>query len=65
LTNGIREETKRRILEQYPDIPQSTLEFVLSLPVEQKRPKVSDLEIVNATKEQQEDMERLLKKYKQ
>jgi hypothetical protein len=31
-----REESKRRILEECPDISESNLEFVLSLPVEQK-----------------------------
>ena len=57
-----REESKRRILEECPDISESTLEFVLSLPVEQKIPKVSELETVHATPDQQEEMERLLKK---
>jgi hypothetical protein len=58
-----REESKRRrILEQCPDISESTLEFVLSLPVEQKIPKVSELETVHATPDQQEEMEKLLKK---
>jgi hypothetical protein len=59
-----REEAKRRILEEYPDISESTLEFVLSIPVERKIPKVSELEPVYATREQQEEMERLLKKNK-
>jgi hypothetical protein len=56
------EESKRRILEECPDISESTLEFVLSLPVEQKIPKVSELETVHATPDQQEEMEKLLKK---
>ena len=58
-----REETKRRrILEGYPDISKDTLEFVLSLPIELKIPKISELETVHATAEQQEEMERLLKR---
>jgi hypothetical protein len=59
-----KEESKRIILKEYPDISQSTLEFVLSIPAEQKMPKVSELETVYATKEQQEEMERLLGKNK-
>jgi hypothetical protein len=58
-----REESKRRrILEQCPDISESTLQFVLLLPVEQKIPKVSELETVHATPDQQEEMDKLLKK---
>jgi hypothetical protein len=56
------EESKRRILEECPDISESTLEFVLLLQVEQKKPKVSELETVHATPDQQEEMEKLLKK---
>ncbi|HEY6885317.1 MAG TPA: hypothetical protein VI278_14885 [Nitrososphaeraceae archaeon] len=53
------EEAKRRILEENPN----ALEFVLSLPVERKIPKVTELETIHATAEQQEEeMERLLKK---
>ena len=59
-----KEEAKRRILEEYPDISQSTLEFVVSIPAELKIPKVSEIEPIHATKEQQEEMERLLKKNK-
>ena len=59
-----KEESKRIILKEYPDISQSTLEFVLSIPVEQKIPKVGELETVYATEEQQEEMERLLRKNK-
>jgi hypothetical protein len=59
-----KEESKRIILKEYPDISQSTLEFVLSIPVELKIPKVSELETVYATKELQEEMERLLRKNK-
>ena len=55
-----REEAKRRILEENPLIPKGTLEFVLSLPVERKIPKVTELETIHATAEQQEEMERLL-----
>jgi hypothetical protein len=29
-----KEESKRRILKEYPDISESTLEFVVSIPVE-------------------------------
>jgi hypothetical protein len=57
-----REETKRRVLKEYPGISKDALEFVLSLPVEQKIPKVSELETVYATAEQQEEMERLLRR---
>jgi len=57
-----REEAKRRMLEENPHIPKDEFEFMLSLPVEQKIPKVTELETVYATAEQQEEMERLLKK---
>ena len=57
-----REESRRRILKEYPYILKDTLEFVLSLPLERKIPKVGELEIVHATAEQQEEMERLLLK---
>ena len=58
-----REEAKRRILEENPDISKDALEFVLSLPFEKKIPKVTELETIHATAEQQEEeMERLLKK---
>ena len=50
-----REEAKRRILEEYPDIPKDALEFVLSLPFEKKIPKVTELETIHATAEQQEE----------
>ena len=56
------ETTKRRILKEYPNISKDTLKFVLSLQVERKMLKVSELETVYATAEQQEEMERLLKK---
>jgi hypothetical protein len=59
-----REVVKKSILEESPHISKDTLEFVLSLPVERRVPKVSELEPIHATKEQQEDMERLLKKNK-
>jgi hypothetical protein len=55
-----REEAKRRILEQNPHIPKDALEFVLSLPIERKIPKVTELETVYATAKQQEEMERRL-----
>jgi hypothetical protein len=64
ITKQDKEESKRIILKEYPDISQSTLEFVLSIPAERNRPKVSELETVYATKEQQEEMERLLRKNK-
>ena len=57
-----REETKRRILEENPNISKDILEFMLSLPVERKIPKVTELETVYATPEQQGEMERLLLK---
>jgi hypothetical protein len=56
-----REETKRRILEENPNISKDSLEFMLSLPVERKTPKVTELETIHATPRQQEEMERLLK----
>jgi hypothetical protein len=56
-----REETKRRILEENPNISKDTLEFMLSLPKERKIPKVTELETVHATTQQQTEMERLLK----
>jgi hypothetical protein len=56
-----REEAKRRILDENPNIAKDALEFMLSLPVERKIPKVSELETIHATAEQQEEMERLLK----
>jgi hypothetical protein len=37
---------------------------MLSLPVEKKIPKVSEKETIHATTEQQEEMEKLLKKNK-
>jgi hypothetical protein len=57
-----REEAKRRILEENPNIAKETLEFMLSLPIERKIPKVTELETIHATAEQQEEMERLLLK---
>ena len=58
-----REESKRRrILKGYHTISKDTLGFVLSLSVERKIPKVSELETVHATAEQQEEMEILLKR---
>jgi hypothetical protein len=36
-----REEAKKKILEENPHISKDALEFVLSLPVERKIPKVS------------------------
>jgi hypothetical protein len=57
-----REEAKKKILEENQHISKDALEFVLSLPVERKIPKVSELETVYATAEQQQEMERLLLK---
>jgi hypothetical protein len=57
-----REEAKRRILEENPDISKDALEFMLLLPEERKIPKVTELETIHATAEQQEEMERLLLK---
>ena len=59
-----RQEAKRRILEENPDVSKDTLEFMLSLPVERKIPKITELETIHATAEQQEEMEKLLKKNK-
>jgi hypothetical protein len=55
-----REEAKRRILEENPHISKDALEFMLSLPVERKIPKVTELETIYATVEQQEEMEKRL-----
>ena len=59
-----RQEAKRRILEENPDVSKDTLEFMLSLPVERKIPKITELETIHATAEQQGEMERLLNKNK-
>jgi hypothetical protein len=59
-----REEAKKRILEDDPHISKDALEFMLSLPVERKIPKVTEQEPIHATAEQQEEMEKLLKKNK-
>jgi hypothetical protein len=59
-----REEAKRRILEENPNISKHTLEFMLSLPEARRIPKVTELKTIHATAEQQEEMERLLKKNK-
>ena len=53
-----REEARRRILEDDPHISKDALEFMLSLPVERKIPKVTELDTVHATAEQQEEMEK-------
>jgi hypothetical protein len=55
-----REEAKKRILED-PNIAKDALQFMLPLAVERKTPKVTELETIHATAEQQEEMERLLK----
>jgi hypothetical protein len=63
----MRRNVKKLKEEEYwknPDISKDTLEFVLSLSVERKIQKISELETVHATKEQQEEMEALLKKDK-
>jgi hypothetical protein len=57
-----REEAKRRILEENPNISKDALDFILSLPIERKIPKVTELETMHATAKQQEEMERLLLK---
>ena len=46
-----REEAKRRILEENPHISKDALEFMLSLPIERKIPKVTELETIHATAE--------------
>jgi len=43
-----------------PHISKDILEFMLSLPVERKIPKVTEMETTHATAEQQEEMGRLL-----
>jgi hypothetical protein len=57
-----REEARRRILEENPNISKDILEFMLSLPKERRIPKVTEQETIHATAEQQEEMEKLLKK---
>ena len=47
---------------KYSDISVITLEFELSVPVEWKISKFSEQETVYVTRDQQEEMERLLKK---
>jgi hypothetical protein len=56
------EKVKRRILEENPHITKDALEFMLSLSVERKIPKVTEQETIHATAEQQKEMERLLNK---
>jgi hypothetical protein len=56
-----REESKRRTLDEDLHILKDTLGFVLSLPIERKIPEVTELETIHATKEQQEELERLTK----
>ena len=57
-----REESKRRIPEENPNIAKDALDLMLSLPIERKIPKVTEMETIHATAEQQEEeMERLLK----
>jgi hypothetical protein len=41
-------------------VPEYALEFMLSLPVERKIPKVTELETIHATAEQQQEMEKRL-----
>lgn len=48
-----REEAKKRVLDEDPHIAKDALEFILSLPVERKVPKVTELETIHATAEQQ------------
>ena len=43
-----REEAKRRILEENPHISKDAHEYMLSLPVERKIPKVTELETIHA-----------------
>jgi hypothetical protein len=41
-------EVKRRILREHPHKPEKTLQFVLSLQVERKIPKCTELETIHA-----------------
>jgi hypothetical protein len=54
----------KKLKEEYsnPDVSKDTLEFVPSLPVERKIPRVTELETIHATPEQQEEMEKRLLK---
>jgi hypothetical protein len=54
-----REEAKRIILEENPDIHKDALEFMLSLQKARKIPKVMKLETIHATAEQQGDFSSL------
>ena len=56
-------EVKRRILREHPQSLRR-LQFVLSLQVERKIPKGTELKTIHATAGQQEEMEKLLKKNK-
>jgi hypothetical protein len=51
-----KRQEDRIILEENPNIAKDALEFILSLPVERKIPKVTELETIHATAEQQEEM---------
>lgn len=44
-------EQAKKILRQCPDISDHDLEFLLSLPVEERRPKVTDLHPIIGTEE--------------
>jgi hypothetical protein len=51
-----KRQEDRIILEENQNIAKDALEFILSLPVERKIPKVTELETIHATAEQQEEM---------
>jgi hypothetical protein len=51
-----KRQEDRIILEENTNIAKDALEFILSLPVERKIPKVTELETIHATAEQQEEM---------
>jgi hypothetical protein len=51
-------EQAKNILRQCPHISDHDLRFILSLPLEEKSLKVTDLPTVIATEQQQREMER-------
>jgi hypothetical protein len=51
-------EQAKKILRQYPDISNHDLEFILSLPVEERRAKVTDVPPIISPQQQQREMKK-------
>jgi hypothetical protein len=49
-------EQAKKILRQYPNISDHDLEFILSLPVEERRAKVTDIPPIISPQQQQRKM---------